>query len=112
MRSLILGTLCFLAVSACATTEAAKSDLPPAVTEAEAKQQPQPTQAPSKQPIGWTPLPKGLEQDPSKLEIGKLDFSVVKPERMTLDNGIQLYLMPDPAVPLINIRAQFALGTF
>lgn len=113
MRAILVVTLCLLV--SCATTDNThaerEGDVPPAVTEAEAKQQPQ-ARPEVTGAIGWSPLPKGLEQDPSTLKIPKLEFSVVKPERMTLDNGIQIYLMVDNAAPLINIRAQVMLGTF
>lgn len=109
MKTHLFGAL--LLLTACATTESSKPSVPSATTEAEAKQTPLATTE-VKQPIGWSPLPKGLEQDPSKLEIGKLDFSVVKPEKLTFDNGVQVYLMADPAVPLINLRAQLVLGSF
>lgn len=105
-QSLLLALL----VTGCATTEE-KRDVSPAVPEAEAKQTAQPAEN-LHQPIGWTPLPKGLEADPTKVNIPKLDFSVVKPEKLQLDNGIQVYLMQDRAVPLVNVRAHLVLGTF
>jgi len=61
--------------------------------------------------IGYFPLPPALSTDPTKLKIPKLDFKVVKPERLLLSNGMTLYLAVDHTAPLVQVRALVAAGS-
>jgi zinc protease len=56
-------------------------------------------------PYGYFPLPEPLAKDPAKLEIPPLDFEVKRPERVTLENGITLYLLADRTVPIVSVNA-------
>ncbi|MHB8874167.1 MAG: M16 family metallopeptidase [Myxococcaceae bacterium] len=105
MRRLI--ALCLLA-TACATPGPVKE--PELITRQHpplegTAQRPQPTP-------GYFPLPAALAHDPTKLPIAPLDFKVVKPEKVTLDNGLSVYLMEDHTVPLVSLRALVAAGSF
>jgi zinc protease len=62
--------------------------------------------------LGWFALPKALSGDPRKIPIGPLELEVKKPQRAQLTNGIQVYLIPDRAVPLINLRLVVPVGSF
>ncbi len=62
--------------------------------------------------VGYFPLPQGLAVDPKTLPIQPLDFSVVKPERVTLENGLTVYFAEDRAAPLVTIRALVANGSY
>jgi zinc protease len=59
---------------------------------------------------GYFPLPPQLAVDPRKIPIPPLDFKVVKPEKVTLANGLTVYLIEDHAVPLISVRALLWAG--
>ncbi len=94
--------------AACATASPAKpADL---VTRPEAPL----TGAPEKNASGpgYFPLPTALDRDPTKLPIAPLDLKVLRPEKVAFDNGLTLYLMEDHTVPLINLRALVAAGSF
>jgi len=56
-------------------------------------------------------LPSALALDPTKVVIPPLDLSVVKPEKETWPNGLQVYWMRDPTVPLVTVRALLDVGT-
>jgi len=70
-----------------------------------------PGQTAEEEGIGYFPLPAALSGDPTKLKIPKLDFKVLKPERLALSNGMTLYLAIDHTAPLIQVRALVAAGT-
>lgn len=60
---------------------------------------------------GYFPLPEALSQDPTKLAVPPLEFAVKKPERVVLENGLTVYLLPDRVVPLVTVRALVWGGT-
>ncbi len=74
-------------------------------TDPEAKSKP-------KGAYGYFPLPKALSADPTKLEIPTLDFEVLAPERVVLDNGLQIYLLADRTVPMLTVSALVWGGGF
>ena len=50
--------------------------------------------------------------DHNKIKYPKLpDFKIPAPEVFTLDNGMTVYLMEDPELPLINVRARARTGS-
>ena len=61
--------------------------------------------------MGYFPLPRALSADPTKVPIPKLDFKVRKPERISLENGLTLYLAQDHTSPLVELRAMIAAGS-
>src|SRR5262249_39957299 len=61
--------------------------------------------------VGYFPLPPALSADPTKVKIPKLDFKVVKPERLVLSNGMTVDLAVDHTAPLIQVRALVAAGS-
>lgn len=48
--------------------------------------------------------------DPRKLSFEQLNFNIPKSERLTLSNGIRVYLLEDHELPLVNITAIFKGG--
>jgi predicted Zn-dependent peptidase len=93
-----------LLLTACATTQPSKEPAPAPA--------PQPAPAAPEPKAGFFPLPAALAIDPAKLPLAPLDFKVVKPEKLKLDNGLVVYLMEDHTVPLVTLRALVAAGSF
>lgn len=60
---------------------------------------------------GFFPLPSSLARDPKQLPIPPLDFKVVSPQRVVLDNGLTVYLLPDRASPLVQLEALIYAGS-
>jgi predicted Zn-dependent peptidase len=60
---------------------------------------------------GWRALPSQLTGDPTRLPIQPLQLSVVKPQRETWPNGLQVYWMEDHTAPLFSVRALVNAGT-
>lgn len=48
--------------------------------------------------------------DPRKLTFAPLDFTIPKSERVTLSNGIILYMLEDHELPLVNMTAYIRVG--
>ncbi|HZH03552.1 MAG TPA: pitrilysin family protein [Myxococcaceae bacterium] len=69
------------------------------------------TPRPAKEEAGFFPMPPALAADPRALKIPALDFEVVKPERLTLDNGLTVYLLPDRGAPLVQLSALVYTGS-
>ncbi|MBI3182239.1 MAG: insulinase family protein [Myxococcales bacterium] len=61
--------------------------------------------------MGYFPLPAPLAIDPRNIAIPGLDFGVIKPEPVRLDNGLVVYLSEDHAAPLITLRALVWAGS-
>jgi zinc protease len=108
-RSILWGLL----AAGCATVPAT----PPAVPETAARAAPVTpvtpvTPEPSKTSgPGWRALPGSLSGDPTKLPLQPLQLAVVKPQRETWPNGLQIYWMEDHTAPLISVRALVNAGT-
>ena len=62
---------------------------------------PAPQPAPTTQP-GATAEP-AIPDDPATLSYGPLRFAFPRPERFTLGNGLVVYLMRDPELPVIDL---------
>jgi zinc protease len=52
----------------------------------------------------------GKTVDPRTMTFPALTYSVPKSERVTLDNGMTVYLLPDHELPLINMNAYVRTG--
>ena len=51
-----------------------------------------------------------LSLDPREMEFEPVEFNPPKPERVTLENGMIVYLLPDHELPLISIGAMVKTG--
>ena len=51
-----------------------------------------------------------LSMDPRAMEFAPVAFNPPKPERITLNNGMIVYLLPDNELPLIHINAMVKTG--
>jgi zinc protease len=48
--------------------------------------------------------------DPRKLTFAPLNFSIPKSDRLTLKNGMKVYLLEDHELPIVNVTAYIATG--
>jgi zinc protease len=53
-------------------------------------------------------MPKTV--DPRKLTFAPLNFSIPKSDRLTLKNGMKVYLLEDHELPIVNVTAYIATG--
>lgn len=60
---------------------------------------------------GYFPLPKGLKVKPEAITPKPFDLTIKKPEKLTLPNGLKVYLVEDHGAPLVNVRALIQLGS-
>src|SRR5687767_7598194 len=96
-------TLGMLAGLGCATTSEPATNS--AVTTRQGPPLTRATSEASAVPAPYFPLPKALAKDPRSLKFTTIDLNVVKPERVTWDNGLTLYLIQDRTVPLVSLSA-------
>tara|TARA_B100000315_G_scaffold260843_1_gene326173 strand:- start:1851 stop:3317 length:1467 start_codon:yes stop_codon:yes gene_type:complete len=55
-------------------------------------------------------IPELLSIDPRKMEFEPVKFTPPKPERLILENGMIVYLLPDHELPLISINVMVKTG--
>lgn len=79
-------------------------------TRVETKREPGLIAAPTR-PTSARQLPDSIDVDPATLvPKASLEFSLPQPERVTLKNGLVVYLMADRTMPLVLVRALAPVG--
>lgn len=58
-----------------------------------------------------TPLNELLSLDPRKMEFPPVEFTPPKPDRISLDNGMIIYLLPDHELPVISMSLIVKTGS-